>query len=67
MNFRRLRRLVVAVDTGEVFQFAAPRLRVQPFDVAALAFLQRRIDKNFDELAGRTGCAPIGAPLGMAK
>ena len=46
VDFRGLRRLVVAVDAGEIFQLAAPRLGIQPFDVAALTFFQRRIDED---------------------
>ncbi len=52
VNFRRHRRFVVAVDAGKVFQLAAPRLGIQALCIAPLTFFQRRIDKDFDELAG---------------
>jgi uncharacterized membrane protein YraQ (UPF0718 family) len=37
MNFGRLRRLIVAVDAGEIFEFPPARLGVESFNVAALA------------------------------
>src|SRR5690348_12646473 len=51
MDFRRRRRFVVAVDAGEIFELAAPSLRVEALHVAPLAFLQRSVDVNFDKFA----------------
>ena len=47
------RRLVGRIEPGEILQFAAPRLLIQPLGIAPLAGLQRRIDEYFDEFARR--------------
>ena len=59
-----LRRLVRRVDAGEVLQFAATRLAVQPLHVARLGDRERRVHVHLEELAlaeQRTRHAALGA------
>ena len=51
MNFWRERRLVRAINSGEVLQFAAPSFGIETFRVAAFTLGQWRVDKDFKELA----------------
>ena len=52
MNFRRFGRLVIAVDTREVFQLSAPGFGIQAFLHRGAHTLRVGIDKNLDELVG---------------
>ena len=54
-----LGRLVGRVDTGQPFELAAARTRVQAFGVALFAFGQRRGDMHLDE--GQLGGVVEGA------
>ena len=51
-KLRLERGLVGIADAGEVLDLAPAGLRVDPLDVATLAFLQRRIHEHFDEAVG---------------
>ena len=50
MDFWLLGGFVGSVDSGEAFYFACSRFFVKPFWIARLADLQRRVDKDFDEV-----------------
>jgi hypothetical protein len=57
-----LRRLVGAVDAGEVLDLAAAALRVEAPWVALLGDLERRVDEDLDELAlAESVAGPVGA------
>jgi hypothetical protein len=45
----RERWLAGSVETGEFPQFTPPRPRIQPFDVAPFADVERRVHEHFDE------------------
>ncbi len=47
-----MRWFIVAIDTREILQLSASCFRVQPFYVAAFAFVQWGIHKDFDEFSG---------------
>src|SRR3569832_1245563 len=51
MDFGILRRLVGRIDTSEVLDLAAQGACVKALRIAPCAFLERRIDEHFDELA----------------
>ena len=51
VEFGVLRRLVIAVDAGEVLDLAAARAGVEPLDVALFADFERGRDIDLDELA----------------
>ncbi len=51
MNFRGNRRLVRAINSGEVFQFAASGFGVEAFRVAPFTLSQWCVDKDFKEFA----------------
>src|SRR5271155_6213883 len=51
-EFRLLGRLVEAADAGEIRQLAGARQLVKPFRIARLAYIERRIDVNLNELVG---------------
>ena len=64
MNFGCGWWFVGAVDAREVDELAAACFGIEAFHVAPLAFLQRRIDKDFDELSAFEQPArhfPLGA------
>ncbi|CTQ77729.1 hypothetical protein LAX5112_05032 [Roseibium alexandrii] len=50
-DFRVFRGFIGAVDAGEVLDLACFRLGIKPFRIALLALLDRRVDKDFNELA----------------
>ena len=55
MDFWLLGGFVGSVDSGEAFYFACSRFFVKPFWIARLADLQRRVDKDFDEVGFAAG------------
>jgi len=62
-NFRRCGWFVYAVDTGEIYQLSAPRLGIQSFRIAAFAFFEWGVHKDFQEFSGlkaRPGDFPLG-------
>ena len=64
MQFRRVRRLVRGIDSGKIAKLASKRPLVKPLRITPLAFLNRRVDEDLDELAFGNAAAchlPFGA------
>ena len=66
-QFGAFRNFVGTVDPGNVLQFTAPRLDLESLGVAAFTFRERRIDKDFEKLAGRKGSCAERASLSTSS
>src|SRR6185437_15933077 len=51
VDIRRLGPFIRRIDTSEVADLAGPRLAIQALGIAPLAFLQRGVDEDLQELA----------------